>query len=67
MGDYVIRASEMRIFRVYIYHKVYGGSRCERVEEREGGRSEGGDVTYVMTSSGPLKYVYTSREGSDGG
>ena len=36
MGDYVIRASEMRIFRVYIYIKVYGGSRCERVEEREG-------------------------------
>ena len=46
---------------VYKYMKVYKGSRCESVEERDRGWREGGvgvDVTYVMTSSGPLKCVY---------
>ena len=60
MGDYVIRASEMRFF-AYIYIKLYWGSRCERVVERKGGWSgwvSEGDVTYVMTSSGRLKCVY---------
>ena len=46
---------------VYKYMKVYGGSRCERVEERYWGWRGGvsrGDVTKVMTSSGTLKCVY---------
>ena len=43
------------------YINVYGGSRCERVEERERGGNRGvsrSDVTYLMTSSGPPKCVY---------
>ena len=63
MCDDVTMASEMRIFRVYIHQCVLGikvGKGCGEGAGLEWGMRgvSGDDVTWVITSSGPLKCEY---------